>query len=373
MGKDYYKILGVPRNATKEEIKKAFRRLALKYHPDRNKSPDAEEKFKEISEAYAVLSDDEKRREYDMYGSEGIHGRYTAEDIFRGADFDEIFKDLGFRSFNEIFKRFFRDFGFDFGFGEEEFRDESFWGKAERKGRDIRYDLSLTLEEVANGVSKEIEIKHLEKCSLCQGTGMQPGTSLKKCPRCNGRGVISDMRRIGFTQIIQTTTCPTCKGKGVIINTPCPKCKGTGLEKATRRIIVNIPPGVDEGTILRVANQGDATKGASPGDLYVVVHVKPHPLFERRGKDIIYETKINFIQAILGAKVTVPTLNGETELRIPPGTQPGTIFRLKGKGIKGSWRRGDELVKIKIEIPTKLTARQKELLKELSREFKLNN
>ncbi|MCI4439284.1 molecular chaperone DnaJ [archaeon] len=353
--KDYYEILGVPRNATKEEIKRAFRQLALKYHPDRNKSPEAEEKFKEISEAYAVLSDDEKRRLYDMYGHEGISGRYTTEDIFRGADFEDLFKDLGFDfGFEDIFERFF---GFKPGF--------------ERGGRDLSYDLEVTLEEVSTGIEKEIEFYKLEKCDVCGGTGAKPGTKPRTCPRCGGTGRERHVRTMGFARLYTETTCSLCHGKGYVVDSPCPKCGGSGVVRTTRRIKLKVPAGAYDGLTLRLKNEGDYDPDSRKyGNLYVVVHVKPHRLFIREEDNIIYDAKVSFPTVALGGEIEVPTLNGSAKLKIPPGTQHGTIFTLRGKGLPhlDSYGRGDELVRINIIVPKKLTKRQIELLREFEKE-----
>lgn len=355
--RDYYEILGVPRNATKEEIKNAYRRLALKYHPDRNKSPDAEEKFKEISEAYAVLSDDEKRRQYDLYGHAGIDSKYTPEDIFRGVDFEEIFRDIGF------------------GFGGFESLFETLFGRrtyGPPKGEDVRYDLEITLEEAARGAVKEVVVPRSEPCRVCGGSGVEPGSNPRTCPRCGGSGQVQQSRVSGFTRFVTITTCTTCGGRGVIIDHPCKACRGSGRVEVGRRIQVKIPPGVDEGFVVRLRGEGEASPaGGPPGDLYIVIHIKPHPLFTRQGDDIIYEAKVSFPKAALGGEIKVPTLDGSVTLKIPPGTQSGAIFRLKGRGVKrvDGWGRGDQLVRVTIQTPTRLSERAKHLLKELAREL----
>ena len=355
--KDYYEILGVPRNATKEQIKEAYRRLALQYHPDRNKSPDAEEKFKEISEAYAVLSDDEKRAQYDQFGHAGIDGRYTAEDIFRGADFETIFRDLGFGfDFDDLFSRFF-------GGGRV---------YEEARGRDISMTLTITLEEAASGSTKEIQVPRTERCKACNGSGARRGTSPTICSRCQGRGQVQYVRRMGFAQIITTTTCDVCGGRGSVIEDPCPECRGSGLVEVYRKIKVNVPAGVDEGFTLRLRGEGDIhpqTKKA--GDLYLTISVAPHKYFKREGDDLIFEAQISFPQAALGTEIAVPTLEGHMWLKIPPGTQSGTVFRLRGKGMPrlNKYGRGDLLVKVNIKVPTRLSERQKALLREFEKEL----
>jgi len=359
--RDYYEVLGVPRDASKEEIKKAYRQLALKYHPDRNKSPDAEEKFKEISEAYAVLSDDEKRMQYDQLGHEGISSRYTWDDIFRSADFDRIFRDLGFGfgGFDTIFDMFFGG-GARRRYGPQ-------------KGADLRYDMELTLEEAVFGLETEIEVPRVEVCGTCHGSGAKPGTSPRKCPKCNGTGEIRRTREFGYTHFTEIETCNECHGKGISIENPCKDCKGTGTVQGLRRIKLKIPPGIDNGYNLRLSGEGEpGTRGGPSGDLYVVVHVKPHKIFKRKGDDLLCEAHISFPQAALGTKISVPTLDGEAKLKIPAGTQTGTLFRLRGRGAPHlhGWGRGDQLVRVIVKTPTNLTRHQKELLAELAKEVK---
>jgi molecular chaperone DnaJ len=356
--KDYYEVLGVSRTASKEEIKDTYRKLALQYHPDRNKAPDAEEKFKQISEAYAVLSDDDKRAQYDQLGHVGFDQRYTAEDIFRGADFESILRDLGF--------------GFDLGdmfsffFGGRGFRERA------ARGRDLAYSLEITLEEAANGAEKDLGIERIEKCDVCMGSGAAPNTSARKCPKCNGQGRIQSTTRNVFGMFVQVITCPECRGKGRIIDTPCPKCRGSGLAGRERRITVKIPRGIDEGYQLRLPEEGEISLGSeSPGDLYVLIHVAPHRYFKREEDDIIYNLTIGFAQAALGTEVTIPTLDGNTKLKVQPGTQPGEIIRLKGKGVSRFRRygRGDMQVIVNISVPKKLTSQQRTLLEQLAKEF----
>jgi molecular chaperone DnaJ len=356
--RDYYEVLGVSKNASKDEIKDSYRKLAMQYHPDRNKAPDAEEKFKEISEAYAVLSDDEKRQQYDTLGHAGFDQRYTAEDIFRGADFNSIFRDLGF---GDLFRSFFG--GRDFGGG---------YSETINRGQDLVYDLEITLEEAAKGTEKEIEVPRTEKCDVCGGSGASPGTSPRTCPRCNGAGRVQHMRKSSFAMYVQVTPCPTCRGKGRIIDTPCRKCQGSGLVKKRRRISVKIPVGIDEGYQLRLRGEGEMPpNGGEPGDLYVLVHVVAHELFMREGDDLWYVLMIGYPQAALGAEVSVPTLEGPTTLKIRPGTQAGETIRLRGKGMPRfrGYGKGDLLVRIGISVPEKLTAQQRALLEQLAREF----
>jgi len=352
--RDYYEVLGVQRNASKDQIKDAYRKLALEFHPDRNKSPGAEERFKEISEAYAVLSDDQKRQQYDTLGHSGFDQRYTSEDIFRGADFDSIFRDMGF---GDIFRSFFGG-----GFG----------GERRSIGQDLAYDLEITLEEAARGAEKEIEIPRTERCDVCGGSGAAPGTSVKICPRCGGSGQVQNMRKSGFSMYVQVTACPTCKGKGKLIETPCSNCHGSGRVRKRRKITVKIPMGIDEGNQLRLRGEGEMeSEDGEPGDLYVVVHVKPNPQFMREGDDLWHVAVVTYPQAALGAEITVPTLEGPTTVKIHPGTQVGEVITLKGRGMPRfrAYGKGDILVRIGISVPEKLTPQQRMLLEELAKEF----
>lgn len=358
--RDFYEVLSVAKNANKDQIKDAYRKLAMQYHPDRNKAPDAEERFKEISEAYAVLSDDSKRQQYDTLGHAGFDQRYTEEDIFRGADFSDIFRDFG--GVNDIFRIFFGGGGFGGG------------GFSERanRGQDLLYELSITLEEASRGVEKEIEVPRTERCDVCGGSGAAPGTQPKICSRCNGAGRIQSARRSAFGTFVQVTPCPACRGKGRIIGTTCPNCRGTGLVRKRRKITVKIPMGIDEGYQLRLRGEGDMTgDGGESGDLYVLVHVLPHDLFERDGDNLHYVLMVSYPQATLGAEVQVPTLEGYAALKIPPGTQNGETMRLKGKGMPRfrGYGRGDFVIRIGVSVPEKLTAKQKALVEELAKEL----
>jgi molecular chaperone DnaJ len=354
---DYYDVLGVQRNATKDEIKNKYRQLALKYHPDRNKSPDAESKFKEISEAYAILSDDEKRAQYDQFGHAGIDGRYSTEDIFRGVDFDEILRDIGFGfgGFGSIFDTFFG--------GRP--------GRGPQRGQDIRYDLEISLEQAYAGLGTEIEVPRTERCPECNGSGAKPGTSPKKCPECGGAGQIQHVQRAGFMQFARIEPCRKCRGKGTIIEKPCNQCRGAGIVERDRRISVKIPAGVDTGSQLLLRGEGDAPNGSGRrGDLYVVVHVKPHETFRREGNDLICNVDVSFSRATLGGDLQVPTLDGPANIMMPAGTQSGAIFRLRKKGMPAirEYGKGDELVVVQVRTPTNLTSHQKELVQELSKE-----
>jgi molecular chaperone DnaJ len=361
--RDYYDVLGVPKNAPKEDIKNAYRKLALKHHPDRNKSPDAEEKFKEISEAYAVLSDEEKRRQYDRFGHAGIGQRYSQEDIFRSVNFDEIFKDLGFG-----FGRFGSIFDLFFG-GRRTGPYEP------QRGADLRSDLEITLEDVASGVEKEIYVHRTELCDDCQGSGAHPGTETKKCSRCNGTGKIEYTRSTGFARFVQVTPCNQCGGKGTVIETPCEKCRGKGVVPKERRMKVQIPAGVENGSRLRLSGEGEAgPRGRPSGDLYVIVHVKPHKIFQRSNSDLLLTIPIGFAQAALGAEIEVPTIDGKAKLTLPAKTQTHTVFRLRGKGLPRlhGFGRGNELVRVVIKTPTKLTSKQRKLLMEYATEMNEN-
>ncbi len=357
--RDYYEVLGVSRDASKEQIKDTYRTLALQFHPDRNKSPGAEEKFKEISEAYAVLSDDEKRSTYDQLGHKGFDQRYTSEDIYRGADFDSIFRDMG--GFGDIFRILFG------GGGGGDFEE-----RIDNRGQDLAYDLNVTLEEAARGVVKETQIPRTEKCDVCGGSGANPGTSARTCSTCNGAGRIRQMRKSGFATFVQVTPCPTCRGKGTIIDVPCRKCRGSGLIKQRRMISVNVPAGIDEGYQLRLRGEGDmVSNGGSAGDLYVIVHVLPNSLFIREGDDLHYVLIISYPQAALGAEVSVPTLEGPISVRIRPGTQAGEVIRLRGKGMPRfrGYGKGDLMARVGISVPEKLTSQQRGLLEQLAKEF----
>lgn len=356
--RDYYEVLGINKEASQEDIKKAFRQLAFKYHPDRNKEAGAEEKFKEISEAYAILSDPEKRRLYDAYGFEGIEGRYTPEDIFNRARFRDIFSEFGF-NFEDLFERFFGG-----GFGFQEVRT------GPPRGRSLETQIEITLEQAALGTEVEISLPRLRRCSRCEGSGAEPGSSLIKCSLCNGTGRIQQRMMSGFAQFIRVTECNRCNGRGEIPQKPCKVCGGGGLENIKSRFQIKVPPGIEDGEYLILRGQGeDGPYGGPPGDLYVTVRVKPDPKFIRRGLDLIHETEINVAKAALGGFITVPTLKGEKLVKIEPGTQSGTIIRLNGEGLSRSRRKGDLLIHINVWIPKKMSKRQRELFEQLAKEF----
>ncbi|MBZ4659431.1 MAG: dnaJ [Desulfacinum sp.] len=343
--RDYYEILGVSRNATDEEIKKAYRKLALKYHPDRNPGDkEAEERFKEAAEAYEVLRDPQKRQIYDQYGHEGLKG--TGFSGFQG--FEDIFS-----SFGDIFQEFF---SFNFGGGQRT-------RTSARPGNDLLYELELSFEEAVFGTEKDLEIETLQTCQRCGGNGSEPGSSESLCPLCRGRGQVVQTQ--GFFRI--STTCNRCHGSGQVITTPCRDCHGQGRLRRRKKVHVKVPPGVDSGTRLRLRGEGESGyRGGMAGDLYVRLRVRPHEFFERDGNDLYGKVKISFIQAILGDEIELPTLEGTKTIRIEPGTQPGTVLRFSGEGVPSlrGYGRGDLFVEIDVSIPSKITARQRELLEE---------
>jgi molecular chaperone DnaJ len=356
--RDYYEILGVSRNATQDEIKSAYRKLALKYHPDRNKNdPQAEEKFKEATEAYEVLSDPEKRAIYDKYGKAGLQGA--------GFD-DQHFGYKAYTDFSDIFSDFSSIFEEIFGGG---FRYSS--GEYSRRGSDLRYNLEISLEDAALGKEITIEIPRKESCDECNGTGAKPGSRPQICSFCQGSGRVRTNQ--GFFSI--TSTCPQCKGSGKIIREQCPKCKGEGLVSKYRKLNIKIPPGVENGSKIRIKGEGEAgPQGGPPGDLYVIVYIKKHPIFERQGDDLVVKVNLPITKAILGGEIEVPLIDGKkAKLKIPPGTQNNQIFRIRGKGIPimGSSSKGDQLVIVNVQIPNNLSGRAKELIKELDKELEL--
>ena len=367
--RDYYEILGVQKNASKEEIKNVYRKLALQYHPDRNKDPGAEQKFKDISEAYAVLSDDEKRKHYDVYGHVG------AEEAFRGseANFEEVFRDAGFGGCRDIFEQIFGRRGGGFFGGDDLFGFGFGGGGGRRRGQDIIYDMELTLEDVLHGRKEEVDVPRLDRCKVCGGTGAAPGTKLRKCTVCDGQGqtrrVYSQNR---FSTIVTMEPCRTCQGQGQIIDKPCTNCKGSGRAKQVKKIKLEIPPGVEEGMAFQLRGEGEVSEAGISGDLIVRLHIRPHPKFERlENGHLLYNLDVNFTDIALGIDTRVPTLEGSEKLKIPQGTPANAILQVKGKGLPryGSSGRGDLHVRINIRVPTYLTDRQKALLKELRKEL----
>ena len=346
---DYYDILGVGKGASDDEIKAAFRKLARQYHPDVNKEEHAEEKFKEINEAYGVLSDSEKRARYDRFGKAGVSGA-------GGQGYQD------FSGFGDIFEDLFNGFGFSTGGGRSR--------RSPRRGRDLQMQVSLTFEEAVFGVEKEIEFSRDETCSRCSGKGAEPGTTPLRCSTCNGQGEVRQVRQTFLGQMVQTAPCPTCNGRGETIASPCTTCRGAGLERKKVKKKVQIPAGVDVGTQIRLNGEGAPGENGGPqGSLFLVLDVKPHKFFKRRDQDVILNLDINIAQAVLGAEVTVPTLEGDDKLKIPAGTQPGKVFHLRGKGVphvRNKNQRGDEIVIVNVAVPTKLTKEQKELFEKLA-------
>lgn len=364
--KDYYEVLGAGKNATKDELKQAYRKLAMQYHPDRapsDKKKEYEEKFKEISEAYAVLSNDEKRAQYDRFGSAGMGGA-TQEDIFRNADFSG-FEDIFSSGFGGTFDEFFRSV-FGGGMGKREYG----YGTRRNVGEDLEYNLSISLKEAAFGTEKEIMFFHNVACKACNGSGSRDGKNIT-CNKCHGRGVVQVHKRTGFITFTSVQTCPKCHGQGSMNQNPCKVCRGTGRTKEEANLKVKVPGGVDTGDSLRMARQGNYGSGGQ-GDLYIKINVLQDNFFRRKGDDIYCSVKIPFTLAILGGKINVATLNGTAVLNIPEGTQHGTTFRMRKGGIHNEMLGGigDQFVVIEIEIPTTITEKQRKLLIEIDEENK---
>jgi len=348
--RDYYEVLGIGRSATDEEIKKAFRQLAFKHHPDHNHDEGAEDKFKEVNEAYEVLSDPNKRAAYDRFGHSGAEGFFG-----RG------FEGFDFGGFGDIFDAFFSG-------------TNTATRQSPQRGADLYNEVNITLEEAAFGCEKEINISRLESCSLCHGIGSKPGSQPSRCSNCNGTGQVRRVQQSIFERFTTTAICPKCQGEGRIITEPCPQCKGTGKENYQRSIPVKIPAGVDDSSRIRLTSEGNAgNRGGSSGNLYIGISVASHELFQRDENDnILYELPINFAQAALGVEVDVPTLDGNTKIKVPAGSQTGTVFQLKGKGVNHLNRRGsgDQLVKLQVVTPESLTKHQLQLFEELNDTFK---
>lgn len=357
--RDYYEVLGVSKTATQDELKKAYRKLARKYHPDLNKdNEEAAEKFKECNEAYSVLSDDQKRAQYDQFG----HAAFENGGMGGGGGFGGAggFGGFGGSGMEDIFDMFF---------GGQGGRGGSRAKSGPQRGADLRFDLEITFEEAAFGLEKEINLYRDETCDHCHGEGAEPGSKVESCPECNGTGYVRFTQNTMFGQMVNERPCSRCKGEGKIISEPCKECRGKGTVKRNKKLKVKIPAGVDNGSRLRVSGEGEAgAKGGPNGDLYVYLYVKPHKFFERDGTTVLCEVPINIVQATLGADIKVPTLDGQVTMKVPEGTQPGKVLRLKGKGIPSlrGGSRGDQLVRIKVVVPTKLSDKQKDALRKFA-------
>jgi molecular chaperone DnaJ len=342
MERDYYLVLGVERNASEAEIKRAYRKLAQQWHPDVNPDPSAHDRFTEINEAYQVLSDPDRRQRYDMFGVAGLGGA--------GTGFE------GFGGFSDIFDAFFGG-----GAGATSARR----GRPQ-PGADLRYDLRITFEEAVKGTDKEIEFSVLQRCETCGGNGAAPGTEAVTCSQCSGRGEVRTVRQTMLGQMVNVTTCPRCRGEGRIVEHPCETCRGDGRTERRRTLQVSIPPGIDEGHQIRLSNEGEVgPRGGPAGSLYVAVHVQPHPELKREGTELFYEATISIAQAALGTRIRVPTVDGDEEVEIKPGTQPDTEIRLRGKGvphIRRAGSRGDLHVLVDVVVPTRLSKKARELL-----------
>ena len=355
--RDYYEVLGLKKGASEDEIKKAFRKMAMKYHPDKNPvDKEAEEMFKEINEAYAVLSDPEKKDKYDRFGHAGVDPNAGFGGGAGGFG--------GFGGFEDIFDMFGGAFGGGFGGGSRGRKN------GPRKGSDLQKSITIDFKEAAFGTKKEIRINKYVKCKTCGGTGAEPGTSKKTCPKCGGSGEVRTAQRTPLGTFQSVSPCPDCNGTGEINESPCKDCGGTGKVRDNVTIVVNIPAGVDNDSVIPIKGQGEpGINGGPDGDLYIVINVKPHKLFERRGQDLWLEIPITFDQAALGDDIVVPTLEEKVSYKVPAGTQPGTVFRLKGKGIKSvrSSRKGDLYVKVTLEVPTKLNHKQKKSIESMGK------
>jgi molecular chaperone DnaJ len=357
--RDYYEVLGVTKSDSADAIKSQYRKLALKFHPDRNKSPEAAEHFKEISEAYAVLSDSEKKKLYDQYGHAGVEGRYSTEDIFSGArgNFDEVFSNFGSGGFDSIFESLFGRGG---GFG----------GFSRQRGQDLLHEVSVSLDDVFRGKKLDIDVKKNIDCNDCHGSGCAPGTKPETCPGCRGQGQVRVTRNMGFSTFVTVQPCSKCNGEGRFISKPCSACKGSGKTRGTKHLSFDLPAGIDSGDYV-INGEGESIPHGPSGDLIIRVRVMPHQHFKRDGADVFYDAKISIVDASLGKTIEVPTLEKPEKIKIEEGTQPNTISKLKGKGLPhmGSRGRGDQYVRFVIDIPTKLNKQQKELLEKLGQTF----
>jgi len=348
--RDYYEVLGISKDTQINEIKSQYRKLALKFHPDRNKSSEAAEHFKEISEAYAVLSDTKKRQLYDQHGHAGVDGRYSTEDIFRGAGFN--FDDVG-----SIFENLFGG------------RGQGFGGFGRQRGSDLLHETFVSLEDVLHGKRMDLDLQKNVDCPECNGSGCFPGTSKTKCSDCDGQGQVRISRNMGFSTFVTVQPCRKCGGRGMMIEKPCKKCK-LGKVKGTKHISFELPAGIDNGDYV-ISGEGEAVPDGVNGDLIIRVNVQPHPKFKRDGRDIFYDTQLSMTDASLGKNLEVPTLEGFSKITVEPGSQPNTIIKLKGKGLQGrGFRgRGDQYVRLVVNIPKKLSKHQKDLLKDLEDSF----
>ena len=356
--RDYYEVLGVDKGASAEDIKKAYKKMARKYHPDLNRDDPktAEEKFKEVNEAYDVLKDPQKKAQYDQFGHDAFSGGMGGGGGFGGFGQGGGFGGFGSGGMDDIFDMFFGGQGRGRG-GRE---------AGPQRGADLRFDMEITFEEAAFGVEKEINLYRDETCDHCHGDGAEPGSKVETCSECHGSGYVRFTQNTMFGQMVNERPCSKCHGEGKIISNPCKECRGKGTVKKNKRLKVKIPAGVDNGSRLRVSGEGEAgAKGGQSGDLYVYLYVKPHKFFERDGTTVLCEVPVNIVQATLGAEIKVPTLDGQVTVKVPEGTQPGKVLRLKGKGIPSlrGGQRGDQLVRIKVVVPTKLNEKQKEALR----------
>lgn len=363
-GRDYYEILGVDRNASEQEIKKAYRQAARKYHPDVNRDdPQAEQKFKEVSEAYKVLSDPKLRQQYDQLGHDTFRQASRGGGA-GGGGFDPFGGGFGgFDDLGDIFDMFF-------GGGDGRRRGRGARASAARRGADLRYDLEIDFEEAAFGRTVDIQVPRHETCDHCKGNGAEPGTDVRTCPECHGQGEVRQVRETPFGRFMNVAPCPRCRGEGRIVATSCSHCLGRGTQRRTRTLSVEIPAGVEDGQRIKLTGEGEAgERGGPPGDLYVFLSVRPHQFFEREGYNVLCEVPISFVQAALGDEIEVPTLDGRAKLRIPEGIQSGATLRMRGQGIPRlrGHGRGDQLVRIRVVTPTQLNAKQREALKEFAK------
>ncbi len=349
--RDYYEVLGVSKGTSTDDIKKAYRKLAKQYHPDVNPGDkDSEAKFKEVNEAYSVLSDDQKRSNYDRFGHSAFDGTGGGFSGFEG---------FGFGGLDDLFESFMGG-----GFGRSKAKRNG-----PQRGNDLQYAMEITFEEAAFGVTKEISISRLQNCSVCGGSGAKTGTNVETCKHCQGTGQVRYTQSTPFGQFVNVKTCDACRGEGKIITHPCDACHGKGRVSKTSRISINIPSGIDEGQTISLKGEGEpGLRGGPAGDLYVTIHIRPHALFKREGYDVVCDIPISFTQAALGAEIDIPTIDGMVKHTVPEGTQTGTVFKLKGKGIKHlrNNSRGDEYIRVNVEVPTRLSQKQKELLRQLA-------